>query len=285
MTKSQIVPQLFDDSPRRSPEVQAEVERIGVSDPYIETQRETDLHRYLDEHLEAKVCARVLAAKGAGLPKALQQYRMKYVKRRGVLQQIPMPVLYVKVQQPGRPMDLLLAVAEALGHDLRFGPLRDLRSRVWGTLKAYGVKLLIADNAEYLSLEALIELVEIFDNRKIPVVLAGTYHLENILGRPKYVCVHNSFLDFHDFRPFTKAETASAIQVWEETVWCGIPLNLAHREVAALLHERTEGLIDPLYEALRRIAIARLDNQISQIDPAMLSRFLGSRSKPKVKAK
>lgn len=285
MTQSNVAPKQFDESPRRSPEVQAEIERIGVSDPYIETQREIDLHRYLDEHLESKVCARVLAARGAGLPKALQQYRMKYVKRRGVLQQIPMPVLYVKVQQTGRPIDLMLAIAEALGHDLRFGPLRDLRARVWGTLKAYGVELLITDNAEYLSLEALNELVEIFDNRKIAVILADTYHLENILGRPKYIRIYNSFLDFHDFRPLTKAETASAIQVWEETVWSGMPLNLAQKGIAALLHERTEGLIDPLYETLRRIAIARLDNQLSQIDPVILSHFLGSRSKPKIRAK
>lgn len=226
---------------------------------YIETQRELDLHQYLDEHLDSRVCARILAAKGAGLPKALQHYRMKYVKRRGVLQQIPTPVVYVKVQQPGRPMDLLLAIAESLAHDLRFGPLRDLRSRVWGTLKAYGVRLLIIDNVEYLSLETLNELVEIFDNRKIPVVLAGTYHLDEILGRPKYGRIHNSFLDFHDFRPLSKAETSSVIQVWEETVWTGVPLNLATRQgIAPLLYERAEGLVDPLYEMLRRITIAKV---------------------------
>jgi AAA domain len=287
MAKSNLaLQQQVEEGLRRSPEIQAEIERIGMSDPYIETQRDLELHQCLDEHLDSRVCLRVQSAKGAGLPKALQHYRMKYVKRRGVLQQIPTPVVYVKVQQPGRPIDLLIAVAEALAHDLRFPPLRDLRSRVWGTLKAYGVKLLIIDNAEYLSLEAFNELVEIFDNRKIPVVLAGTYHLDEILGRPKYGRIYNSFLDFHDFRPLNKAETTSVMQVWEEAVWVGVPLNLATRQgVATLLHERTEGLVDPLYETLRKIAIAKIDGQIFEIEPLLLSKFLGSRSKPKVKAK
>lgn len=285
MTHPNVALQQFDESPRRSPEVQAEIERIGSSTPYIETQRELDLHHYLDEHREAKVCARILSAEGAVLSQALQQYRMTHVKRRGVLQRIPMPVLYVKVQQYGRPMELLLAIAEAVGHDLRFGPLRDLRARVWGTLKAYGVELLLVDNADYLSLKALNELVEIFDNRQITVILAATYALEKTLGQPEYVRVYNSFLDFHDFRPLTRAEMASVIQVWEETVWRGTPLNLAQPGVAALLHERTEGLIDSLYATLRKIANARLDNQLSQIDPVTLSHFLSSRSKPKVRAK
>jgi hypothetical protein len=87
MAKSNLaLQQQVEEGLRRSPEIQAEIERIGMSDPYIETQRDLELHQCLDEHLDSRVCLRVQSAKGAGLPKALQHYRMKYVKRRGVLQ-------------------------------------------------------------------------------------------------------------------------------------------------------------------------------------------------------
>jgi hypothetical protein len=55
------------ETPQQPSTLSAEIERFGSSDPYIVTQREKELHQYLDKYLNAKICAQVLAAKGSGL--------------------------------------------------------------------------------------------------------------------------------------------------------------------------------------------------------------------------
>jgi hypothetical protein len=284
VTPTNLARQQPDESRKRSPEVQALVDRIVSSEPYIQLGRDVDFYTWLDEQKDTRMCGRILATKGAGLAKACQFYRLQHVKRRGVLQEIPTPVVFAQIQQYGRPTDLYLAILEALNHSFRFGTLRDLRSRTWGTLKAYGVKLLIVDNADYLTLEAFNELVEIFTRYKTPIALAGTYYLNEILERRRYRHIHNSFLDFHDFRPLNKAETKATIQVWEETVLGSSPrLNLARNEgIVALLHDRSQGLLESLHEILVKIAVWQLDNRLSQIDATIIGQMLGRRYKPRV---
>ncbi|CDN16613.1 hypothetical protein RintRC_0579 [Richelia intracellularis] len=51
---------------------------------------------------------------------------------------------------------------EKIGHPLsHVETLRDLRSRTWGTLREYDVRILIIGNADYLTLEPLNEFIDI----------------------------------------------------------------------------------------------------------------------------
>ncbi|MBH8577225.1 ATP-binding protein [Nostocaceae cyanobacterium CENA369] len=275
---------------RRSPEVQAEVERIGKADTYFSLDRDTELFDWLDDQRDAKLCGYITSATGSGLLKACQLYRTQYVKRRGTLLEIPATVIYAEIEQHGTPTDLYCSILEEIGHPLtNVGTLRDLRSRVWGTLKGYSVKILIIGNADYLTLEAFNELIDIFMKLRLPIILVGTYYLgDNILERKslRYVRVHDSFLESYEFPNLTKQEIIEVVDDWEETF---LPknrrLNLTQIDSAiSYLEHKSKGLIEPLYDLLRKIAILKLDEPSFELNQHNLTRKFGRRKEPKIKS-
>jgi DNA transposition AAA+ family ATPase len=162
----------------RSPEIQAEVERIGQADTYLALDRDEAFFKWLNDLRDARLCGYVVAAHGSGLARSCQFYRMRYVRRRGSLLEIPATVVYAEVEQYGSPSDLFISILQEFDHPLaQAGSLRDLRSRTWGTVKAYGVKILVIGNADCLTLEAFNELIRIYSKLRIPVVLVGTDYL------------------------------------------------------------------------------------------------------------
>ncbi|GBE93172.1 ATP-binding protein [Nostoc cycadae] len=276
------------DEQRRSPQVQAEVERIGKANTYFALDRDTELFDWLDDQRDAKLCGYVTSATGSGLLKACQLYRTQYVKRRGTLLEIPATVIYAEIEQHGSPTDLYCSILEEIGHPLaNVGALRDLRSRAWGTLKPYGVKLLVIGNADYLTLEAFNELIDVFTKLRIPIILVGTYYLsENILERKSlpYVRVHDSFLESYEFPNLTEQEIIEVVDDWEAKF---LPengrLNLTQiNSVVSYLQLKSAGLIEPLYDLLRKIAILKLDEPNFELNQANLTMKFGRRKKPKV---
>lgn len=273
---------------RRSPEIQAEVERIGKADTYLVLDRDVELFDWLDDQRDAKLCSYVVAAQGSGLPKACQFYRMKYVRRRGALLEIPAPVLYIDIYQHGRPTDLYRSILEEFGHPLAtLGTLRDLRSRTLGTLKSYGVKILIIGNADLLSLESFNELIEIFNKLRIPVILAGSYYLHNVLSRSSlpYIRVHDSFLDFYDFPNLSQNDIIDVVDDWSEKFLpsdCRLHLT-AIPGLVEFLRVKSDGLLESVYDLIRKIAILKLDEPDLELNQATLAKRFSRRKQPKVK--
>ncbi|MCF4969357.1 ATP-binding protein [Nostoc sp. CMAA1605] len=274
---------------RRSPQAQAEVERIGKANTYYPLDRDTELFDWLDDQRDAKLCGYVTSATGSGLLKACQLYRTKYVKRRGTLLEVPATVIYAEIAQHGGPTDLYCSIMEEIGHPLaHVGTLRDLRSRAWGTLRGYGVKILIIGNADYLTLESFNELIDIFTKLRIPVILVGTYYLgENILERKSlpYVRVHDSFLESYEFPNLTEEEIIEVVDDWERQV---LPenrrLSLTQIDSAiSYLRIKSGGLIEPLYDLLRKIAILKIDEPHFELNQYNLIKKFGRRKNPKVK--
>lgn len=274
---------------RRSPEAQAEVERIGKANTYLPLDRDTELFDWLDDQRDAKLCGYVTSATGSGLLKACQLYRTQYVKRRGTLLEIPATVIYAEIDQHGGPTDLYCSIMEEIGHPLaHVGTLRDLRSRAWGTLKGYGVKILIIGNADYLTLEAFNELIDVFTKMRIPVILVGTYYLgDNILERKSlpYVRVHDSFLESYEFSNLTKKEIIEVVDDWEEKFLLeNRRLNLTQIDNAiSYLEQKSKGLIEPLYDLLRKIAILKIDEPNFKLNQHDLTQRFGRRKEPRVK--
>ncbi|MEH2233415.1 MAG: ATP-binding protein [Nostoc sp.] len=274
---------------RRSPEAQAEVERIGKANTYLPLDRDTELFDWLDDQRDAKLCGYVTSATGSGLLKACQLYRTQYVKRRGTLLEIPATVIYAEIDQHGGPTDLYCSIMEEIGHPLsHVGTLRDLRSRAWGTLKGYGVKILIIGNADYLTLEAFNELIDVFTKLRIPVILVGTYYLgDNILERKSlpYVRVHDSFLESYEYPNLAEEDIIEVVDDWERKF---LPenrrLNLTQiQSVVSYLGLKSGGLMEPLYDLLRKIAILKLDEPAFELSQDNLTRKFGRRKEPKIK--
>lgn len=86
-----------------------------------------------------------------------------------------MKVLYVRTSQPGKNTNLFIDLLNALKHPLNSGTLRDLRERIRGTLKEYQVKLLTVDDAHILKRNAMVKLIKIHDDLKIPVVMYSLF--------------------------------------------------------------------------------------------------------------
>lgn len=276
----------------RSPEQQAEVERIGRIEPYAGVQRDVDLFDRLDYWRDLKICARVTTFDRLGLSKALDYYTKQRVNRRGDFLQLPAPVAYIEMEQHGSPTDLFLLILEFLSNPFDCKPLRDLRARTWGTLKGYGVKILIVNNADLLSFAAFNELVRIAEKLKISVILTGPPYLSDILDpnsnkKKRYINIHNTFLKYHQFNLLSRQDTATVIGEWENSglKWSK-PLNLAsNTQIVALLHEASQGQLRPLYEHLREIAIWRLNHPKAQINPQNISQALGIQYQPISKLK
>jgi hypothetical protein len=211
---------------------------------------------------------------------------MKLASRRGVLQAIPMPVVYAEVKQYGAPTDLFLSILTALGHPLAgVGSLRDLRSRTCGTLKAFGVKLLIVGNAHYLTYKSFNELVEMARASKIAVIPAGSLYLDEIFNRQskRYTDIYNTFLDSHEFVAFSEEETATLVTSWEEKVLTPLErrLNLTSiPEFCDSLYKKCNGQVEPLYECLRKVAIYMLDNSDTQLNSSSVGQILPTRRAP-----
>ena len=278
--------------PSRSPEQQAELERIGRIEPYVGLQRDLDLFDRLNHWRDLKICARLSTIDRLGLSKALYFYTQQCVKRRGDFLQVPVPVAYIEVEQHGSPTDLFLLILEFLSNPFDCRPLRDLRARTWGTLKGYGVKILIVNNADLLSFAAFNELARISEKLKISVILAGSPFLNDILDpnsnkKKRYINIHNTFLKYHQFDLLSRSDTATVIQAWENSgLRWSKPLNLAlNPEIVALLHEASQGQLRPLYEHLREIAVWRLDHPKAQINPQNISQALGIQYRPISKLK
>lgn len=201
---------------------------------------------------------------------------------------VPLDNFYVRASQSGRATTLLIDILNAFCTPLNSGSLRELRKRVIGNLKVYQVKLLIVDDAHLLKREAMIELIRIYDDLRIPVVMTGVEDLQTKLDSSKeYKHIYNAFLKTHYYRKLTKDEVASVVAAWEDEIlelW-EEKLNLADNEVIInTLYDRSGGLVLPLYDCLRNIAIAQLENTLnpSSEEGITIDQAIGFAQPPKV---
>lgn len=270
----------------RTPQQQAEIERIGKADTYCLLDRDEELFSWFNDQRDLKICGYVVATPGTGLDKACQFYRMAHTNKRGTLFQIPATVIYINILQRGRATDLYRTLLEEFGHPLaELGRLRELRARSWETLKRYGVKLLIIGNADYLNLEALNELTDLFQQLKITIILTGTSYLQKIVRREQaaYARIYNFFLEWHEFPNLRKTETEKVIEDWENKFLSAMkpPLNLVQQDgLVESLHDKSNGLIDSLYELLKQIAMFRVDDPSFEHNPSNLSSYFSRRNSP-----
>lgn len=246
--------------------VQAEIDHILDANPFIQTERDEDLYRWLDQQRKLKLCGLLLEDKGSNLSQSCYDYFDSLVCQKDNLLLTPVKVLYVRTSLPGGAIDIHIDILNALKRPLNRGQLRDLRRRVKGTLKSYQVQLLIVDDAHLLKRKAMVELVKIYEDLKIPVVMSGAKDLDDRLSTSKgYEHINNMFLREHKYRILEQDEVASVINAWEKDVlegWDEQP-NLAFNEaIVTHLYSQSSGLIQPLYKYLQQIAIAQLEHTL-----------------------
>lgn len=260
-------------SPPASPKIETEIERISTDSPFIKTQRDDDFHVWLNNQRDSKTCGLVLSAHRSGISEACKDYRLQHVKYRGAVLLLPVSVVYIRVSSGCTPAQLFVEALQALNRNLKFGRIGDLRRRVRGTLREYGVKLLIIDDAHYLKLKALRELVQIHEFLKIPIILSGTGELYDQL-KSEWKQVHNSFLSVHAFSAMTLDQTGSVVEKWLEFLGWEEESDLLYEDVLTKLHQKTGGLTGPLNDTLQMIAIQALKQGLRRLDEGTIEAVL-----------
>lgn len=261
-------------APLTRPSIEVEIERISTGSPLIITRRDEDFHRWLNSQRDSKTCGIVLSAHRSGVSESCQYYRLKHVKYRGAVLLLPVPVVYIRVPSGCTPTQLFIEALQALHRNLKFGRIGDLRNRVRATLREYGVRLLVIDDAHYLKLKALRELVQIHELLKIPVVLSGSGTLYDQL-KSEWKQVHNSFLSFYIFPAMTIDQTASVVDTWLNSFlgW-EEESDLLFEDVLKKLQEKTGGLTGPLNDTLQKMAIQSLKKGLRRIDETTIHEVL-----------
>jgi AAA domain len=282
---TQQSPQLWQ-QPIRSPEIQAEVERIGTIDPYIAVGRDETLFTCLNNWRDRRTCGRIMTVDRLGLSKALDYYTNQQTRRRGDLIRMPAPVAYIEVDDPGNGKNIFLSILDFLANPVSCGNPRDLRLRTWATIKKCGVKILVVNYADLLLFSGLNELMRISEKRGISVILCGTSRLDEILDaqhRKRYLPIHNTFLNHHRLSVLSASEIATVIREWEDKLGCSKAMNLAtDEEIVKILNQLSDGQIQPLYDLLKRIAIWHLDNPHIEINANNISTLLTTVQAPQV---
>ena len=259
--------------PNYSPEQLEEIERIGKISPYVGLERDKALFARLNYWRDLKMCGKVRTLDRLGLAKALTVYAEANTKRRGKLVQVPASVVYIKAETTCGGKDLLLLILEFLSNPLSCGPLRDLRKRTLGTLKAYKVKNIVVNNADFLAYSAFNELMRIFEELQISVVLVGMPYLDEILmptsgKKMKFFNIHQTFLRGFSYDTLSIGDTQAVIKTWEKAglKWSK-PINLAgNQEIVKTLHKASQGQLQLLYENLREVAVWCLNHPQGQIN-------------------
>ncbi|MBD2035512.1 ATP-binding protein [Leptolyngbya sp. FACHB-321] len=273
---------------RRSPEQQAEFERLGSADTYLVLDSDEELFKWLDDQRDRKICGYVTASEGAGLHKVCKYYQVERVRQRRGKFLLPVSVIYSEVKQHGGPLDLYGAILEVCSHPLaHVDPLKDRRKRTKQTFRDYGTKNLIVGNADYLTLESFNELIDLSKDQQLSVILVGTPYLEQILERNSlpYQRVYNSFLESYEFPLLWKKDVTEIVEDWEEVF---LPeerrLNLASiAEMVDFLLQKSGKLREPLYDIIRHIATLRLDEPGLDLTKKNLTKCLAKRKAPKTR--
>lgn len=271
---------------KRLPLQQAEIQRIRQISPYVGLARDEELFTCLNHWRDLGICARVTIIDRLGAVKSLLFYTGNYIRRKGGLLLTPAPVAYVEIEQHGSPTDLFLLILAFLVNPLDCGPLRQLRSRTWGTLKDRKVKQLIVNNADLLSFAALTELMRIHEKLEISVVLIGSPYLDGLLDpkahkRQKYIPVHNTFLKYHIYSSISKAGMITVIAEWEKSLGWAEPLDLHQdKDIVEVLYGACQGQLEPLYENLRDVATWKVDHPKTQVNSLNVSKALGACRQP-----
>jgi hypothetical protein len=265
-------------------DLKAEKERIRAGGPLLITERDEQLHSWLDEQRESGNPGFICSAQGSGVSDSCQFYRMQHVKRRGVMQELPVSVVYARVPALCSLTSFYTALLEALNHPLSTGKLKDLRPRARGRLKSFRTQLLIIDDAEFLTYEVFCELAQFYDMLKIPAVLSGTYYLENVLRQGPWTRVFNAFLDYYEYPPMTQDEMVAVIDYWEqEFLKWPEESDFLLEDVYSQVFEKTKGLRNALNEVLRKSAIRALDQGSNKISAEIILSVLGRRNAPRAK--
>jgi hypothetical protein len=257
------------------PNPQAEIDRINQLSRFITVSRDQNYHNWLDARLKSGTCGVALAEPRCGLSESSQYYQQKQVRYARSVILLPAPIFYIRVPPGCNQRSFFITVLASLHRNLQAGSPDDLRNRLKATLRQYGVKLLILDDAHHLKLKAFLEVVQLFETMGISIVLSGTAALHQKLASD-WRGLHNTFELEHRFPPLTRAEVSETVYRWTtESLGWTEESDVTYEDVLKNIDRASRGFSGPLFDLLRMFAVTAVEKGLARIDEATIQEVLG----------
>lgn len=227
-------------------------------------------HAWLEGKRLARQACRVVGDSRTGKTIACDAYRLKYTPTLVYGEPPIIPVIYWLSPPESGTRELFEGLLDCLKYQLSRGTLSELRARVYRTLGACCVELVIIDEAHRLRPKTLSDLSDIFDQLEIAVVLIGPDRLDPVIRRDEQV--YRRFMACYRYQKLTTAQLVETTAIWEEHV-LKLPQasNLASPKLQKILGPVTHGYIGLLDMIMREAAIRSLKQGQSRITLTTLS--------------
>lgn len=183
------------------------------------------------------------------------------------------PVLYWHCPENLSVSRLLAGLLELTQYQATRGRIPELRARVYQILDSCQVEMIIFDEAQRVSAQAMSEIRDISDILEIAVVLVGTDRLNTVIQRDDQVLYR--FLSAYRFSRFDIEELQEMTALWEEHV-LQLPeaSNLTNDKAQRLLLQAPRGYIGVLGQILCEAAIRTLQMRKPRITLPTLSQVV-----------
>ena len=239
-----------------STDINEQIRRLGRRQ-ILELPQMLDFHTWLDGKRLARQSCRVVGESRTGKTISCNTYRLKYKITQTPGEAPHIPILYWHCPENLSVSRLLAGLLELTQHQANRGRIPDLRARVYQVLESCQVEMIIFDEAQRVSAQAMSEIRDISDILEIAVVLVGTDRLNTVIQRDDQVLYR--FLSAYRFSRLETEELQEMTALWEEHV---LPLpeasNLTNDKAQRLLLQATRGYIGVLDQILCEAAIQTL---------------------------
>ena len=230
----------------------------------LELPQMLDFHTWLEGKRLARQSCRVIGESRTGKTISCDTYRLK-CKVTQVPGEAPhIPVLYWHCPENLSVSRLFTGLLELTRYQATRGRIPELRDRVYQVLESCQVEMLILDEAQRATAQALSEIRDISDILEIAVVLVGTDRLNTVIQRDDQVLYR--FLSAYRFSHLGTEALREMTALWEEHI-LQLPeaSNLTSDKAQRLLLQATRGYIGVLDQILCEAAIRTLQMEKTRI--------------------
>lgn len=250
--------------PLKVSERQSAIERLQRRSS-IELESMLQFHQWLDGKRLARQACRVMGDSRTGKTIACEAYQMKHPPKliAGDVPQVP--VVYWQAPADSSNRELFEGILSALRYQLSRGTLSEMRNRVWRTLKACRVEMLIIDEAHRMRPKSFTELQDILDELQFSIVLVGTDRLEPVSRRDEQI--YYRFIASHRYERLSGTQLVQTSAIWEKHVLrLPQPSGLGSAKFQKVLAPATGGYIGLLDRIVREAGVKSLKAGFERID-------------------
>lgn len=235
----------------------------------LELPQMLEFHTWLDGKRLARQSCRVVGESRTGKTVSCDTYRLKCKVTQRAGDAPTIPVMYWHCPEKLSVSSLFVGLLESLQYQATRGRIPELRERLHHVLQSCQVEMIIFDEAQRATAQAMSEIRDLSDLLEIAVVLVGTDRLNAVIQRDEQVLYR--FLSAYRFSRLGREELQEMTALWEAHVLqLPEPSNLTHAKAQTLLLQATRGYIGVLDQILCEAAIRALQRDQKRIELPLL---------------